>query len=158
MSEGKKKSRLMFSFLHNSSQRHVPNSSQNLPRIHTDTYHGKGLHVLLTVLLELTGNDDANTFHIVNPAFIRSPAQTQDTMMERRLRKNQLTNTMKRNRHARPVEALNTLLHWQFGIAEQSLWRSCATCWLLNIPDCPATFPVPPYLLPHAKSNVPHHC
>ena len=37
--------------------------------------------VLLTVLLELTSSNDASTFHIVNPAHIRAPAQAQDSTL-----------------------------------------------------------------------------
>ena len=57
----------------------VIRATHHVPRCNPDTSHGQGLHALLTMLLELTSSDDASTFHIVNPALIRSPAQTQDT-------------------------------------------------------------------------------
>ena len=57
----------------------IARAAHHLPSNNTNTSHGQGLHALMIVLLELTGNNDASTFHIVNPALIRFPSQTQDT-------------------------------------------------------------------------------
>ena len=176
----------MYSSLHNSSQRHVfpvsatlgvARAAQHLPRSNTKTSHVQGLHALLIVLLELTSCDDASTFHVVNPALIWSPTQTQDTTKFAQLptyvkpgtytvykpirqhREEQSVRTSSRR-----IQYASSLAVWDRRTRPSSrktwslLWRSCATYWLQSIPDCPTTFPVPPYLPPHAKSNVRHHC
>ena len=72
---------------------------------------------------------------------------------------------MERSWDTRRVGSITTPFDRQFGITETKpssretwslLWRSCATCWLLNNHDCPATCPVPPCPPPLARSNVCH--
>ena len=155
----------------------IARAAHHLPGSSTNTSHCQSLHALLIVFLELLGNNDACTFHVVNPSLILSPAQTQDTTKLDPVPKwaEPGTLTVCRPIHqlheAQPACTSSRRHQYASSLAVSDhrtepssrktwslLWRSCATCWLLNIPDCPATFPVPPCLPPHAKSNVCHCC
>ena len=81
----------MYSSLHISSQRHVTDSSQYLrpfaslgqlticqAAIRTSLI-ARVLHAWFIVFLELSGHNDASTFHVISQALVRSPAQGQDS-------------------------------------------------------------------------------
>ena len=111
----------------------IARAAHHLPSSNTNTSHSQSLHAWLIVVLELSSHNDTSTFHVVDPALVRSSAQAQDTTkltqfpnaqsLEHWLCVGPFTSSMERSWHARRVEGFNTLFHRQFGITEQSLLR-----------------------------------
>ena len=119
----------------------------------TQTSHNQCLHAWLIVFFDLSGHNDTSTFHVINPALVKSPAHALDSTKlsqfpnaqkpERWLCVNPFKNT---TLHTRWAEIVRTPFYRQFGITKQALlrmnwlWRSCATCWPLNNHDSPAKY------------------
>ena len=57
----------------------ITRAAHHLPSSNTHTSHRQSLHAWLIVFLELSGHNDASTFHVISPALVRSPAQAQDS-------------------------------------------------------------------------------
>ena len=99
------------------------------------------------VFLTCRATNDTSTFHVINPTLVKSPAHTLDSTKlshfpdaqkpEHWLCVNPFKNTVEHNLHTRWAEIAKTPFYRQFGITEQSLWRSCATCWPLNNHNSP---------------------